>query len=570
MSTDYGRPKRAADGTFYLHAMHPIARGPNGRAKSVKLTGQTEGEVYARREELRKLATDARLGVLGEGEVQRRATLVAHGPQRLADVVERYAAAKPERTGRHLRGVWRTRCATLHQKLVVELTEAVCNAWVAEQRAEGMAEGTIFDAWLAVAGAVRHELRAQRIAGLPWGEFKPPRKSRSRLERETMGRECARTAEELVLCLAAARAREDKVGGTGLMFKIGLMAMLGLRQGEATALGWEDVTITETVVTRCPHEVERGDRCQTCGPTVVVHIRYQTLRRWRTNHPEWRRPLDNCKHDSAGSQVLVGFAAEFMVAHRAQLKERGLYDPRGPVFPDQKKRGASWRLYPRLVPPETTRAIAKAAGLPNYERWVTHSWRHTKGTLEAIATNYDLYAVARLMRHAHPMQSLTYIHAARGGARAGVLAAPPEDAHGLLPAAGDRGGYARLLVGRAPPDEALALVQAEERRAGVRGRRAETLIKSSRGAFVRTGEAWRAAGMPGDRPSAVTGMGERAYSKAYASELRATGDREAARTAGTRAKRGLLDAWRRYAVEHGLNAEARHDAALDRAGGGQR
>ena len=146
---------------------------------------------------------------------------------------------------------------------------------------------------------------------------------------------------------------------------------------------------------------------------------------------------------------------------------------------------------------------------------------------------------------------------------AAELAAAPELGRGLLPAAAERigNGYARVLEGSPPPHEGLALAQAEERRAGVRGRRAETLIKSGRGAFVRAGEAWRAAGMPGDRPPGGNG-----HWRAGLQQGRPT--RQNSVRQGTRRRRGRPARGRSAgystrgdAVEHGLATDERAEAA---------
>lgn len=465
-----------------------------------------------------------------------RAALVAAGPSAVEEAYRAYVDAKPKARAAAAKGIWRNRLAAFHGKLVAELTEGAARTWVEEQRAEGMTEATIRNAWDHLAAAVRRLRVDKRIAELPWGAFRPP--SKPKRHKEGAARvDCCRNVEEFLACLAAARRRELRCGyETGLMYKVGAMGVLGLRQAEAGALGWEDT-----------QEFSEVDASGTQRPVLVVSISYQVSRRWREEHPEWRRPMAKCKWDSAGTITLRGLGAALLIAHREALRERGLYHPKGPVFPDQKRApGIYWREGPVLVPPEVSREIARDAGMPNWEKYNTHSWRHSFGTMNAAVLNGDLLRVAELMRHADPDMSLTYIHTARGGPSSRLEAAPAFTEGLLRPPT-------LALPGRAPAlSRALeasgrtidAAVEREREEKKVLSKKRRRGVLKTRGRFVEVLAEWGGEGVP----SPIIKMADDAYSKAYKRARREGGGKERCQAAGQRGRSGLLSAWKRFAA----------------------
>jgi hypothetical protein len=180
-----------------------------------------------------------------------------------------------------------------------------------------------------------------------------------------------------------------------------------------------------------------------------------------------------------------------------------------------------------VIDPRLLRRLVAAAGLPDPERWVTHSLRHSFVTLELSAvlrTTGDVKGVQERARHRSRDSLDVYVHRVQRGA----VAAP---AIGALPTA---------------ELELPKLEGAPECGCG------QGAAHDAPPAFLRAERAWTRAGRHGVRPAAITRLAEQAYGRAWA----AAAERPKAErcAAGNAARRALLDQWEEFVrtrVENG-------------------
>jgi integrase len=431
------------------------------------------------------------------------------------------------------RAIWAHRLAPTFGKLAcVEVTESVMRTWEAEQLGYNLAPATVANAANVLRAMFNLQMRDGRLRGLPWGTYKPPRpEPRNR-------REACRSIEELQLLVIAAYRRDELNRETGryadLGFRVVVMTLCGLRQGEAAGLGWADVNIDV--------------------PLPVLYVRRQALDGWKRAHPEWDEPKDPVKGKKAEVQRLHASAAAALRGQRENLESHGLYRPNGPVFPG---RGGEWRTHADCIDVDDFRALVVDAGLPNPERWVVHSLRHSFGTLELVANGGDLTATQERMRHTNLRTLEGYLHeTGRGLAQSRipeltVLPAPPPP---------------QLLPPKKTPPELMPFVCVTEEGDHIgdlvavttdAAKRAEDQrLERKRDARIRAKARYRGRTSPdyhkvyaewdgeGVRPPAVTGHAERARQRARAAWLRGhPGDESAANARGQAAWRSTIASW---------------------------
>jgi hypothetical protein len=237
-------------------------------------------------------------------------------------------------------------------------------------------------------------------------------------------------------------------------------------------------------------------------------------------------------------------------AWREMSQGLGWYRPEGPVWPSEVGDSAGhWRKGGVVLPPRIVRRLVVSAGLPNPERWVTHSTRHSTVTLEAVAGGSDLRSVAGRVGMTIDMLE-TYLHQAGRGLASSRL--PSLTGAQPTPTAGP--STVVVLAPKALPNwqtTATAKAIAENPKPLV----SSNNLNDIAAAWVAGGEAEQ------PRPKAVTVALRRTYSGAYNHELSrlqkdaeragkpiAANARDCAAVKGKLAKRAKLAAWTR-AVE---------------------
>ncbi|WP_437316709.1 tyrosine-type recombinase/integrase [Sorangium sp. So ce385] len=555
----------------------------DGKRKWIR--GKTPGEVLTRIELIRKQIEDAKLGLISHEELVQRAQAAVEGLLTVQKAWESHVSALSPRWGPKAKGYWRRYlmpyfdgCAAAH------LTEDRMRQWEdwmlthrVRRRGEvrPLAAKTIKNVFDLLKAAFNRAIGNKRLAALPWGKWSP------RGGGKGPEREACRSTTELLLLVRAAAARDARTrasrGFADLAYRVLVAALSGLRQGELAGLGWDDFDNLDGEI-------------PVLGTRVILRVRHQAIDGWRLANPTWTRPLTPPKHrdgdDNADKpQELHPVAVWALRQQREQLRARGWYRPDGPVFPAAwGKRPGDWRSHGQAIDPEREiRAVVRAAGLPDPERWVTHSLRHTFATLElaaVLASTGDVRAVQERTRHRDRRTLEGYFHRlGRGVAPPGIGAVPlpaelavvelptsqpeaPEpatDPWGIVPRPPtDSWGIVPQLdeaaIQRAEDERKLE--QREEERQAYLGRRPTDFAKW----FVR----WVAAGRPGERPREVSEAADRAYRRAYAAKLRGCGrppspvELAACKTAGRRARLGTLAAWAKWVKRHEQTVEERY------------
>jgi integrase len=513
-----------------------------GRRRSI--TARDPAELSARKRVLEDLRRDVLYGVKSRQEATRIVTAVVEGRITVADVWRKYAESGPVRSRKLLASTWTHRLEpTFGDRVAWELDEGTMRQWEADQLRLGMRPKTVKNAYDLLAAAYNLAVRSKRITELPWGGWRPTK------DKGDQTREAARSLEEFASLVRAAQIRDAGNWRAGvfsdLTYRVLVMGLCGLRQGEAAGLAWEDAAI----------DVE---------PSVLL-IRHQATDGWPAENPEWDRPLDPPKSGTR-SQLMHPSVIAALRHQREQLRRLGWYRLDGPIFPG---RGGRWRTHADTIKPEVFRALAVSAGLPNAERWTTHSLRHSFATLEVIASGGDLRGTQKRTGHSSLQQLETYMHRAGRGLPSSSI--PALGDHLVPHSPAGPGAAATTVDGRpvepvVPAGELVDLMLAstdravafqEERDKARRDARRESnrqFAARQRGRRVdlsallaatprETVERWRASG---DRPPEATGMLDDAYRKAYQRTLRATkGDMDAAREAGQRSRRAAAGNWGR-------------------------
>lgn len=510
----------------------------------VSVTAASEIEALARVRSIKEAADAVRFGQRSPEEARKIVAANVWGEVRLRDLWDRWLKARGKGSAweRQARATWANRIAPdLGKARVWELTAQRLEEWERGQLDQGLANKTVINAFELVRSMCRLAMRDGLIDRLPWADYRPERG----VSREI---EACVSVDELRLLVDAARERDEANWKKGrfsdLAVRVLVMALCGLRQGEAAGLGWDDCRIDE--------------------PPYVVMIRYQAIDGWQGIYPDWDRPMSPTK---GRREAAIRVGAALVAALRAQretLRRMGWWATNGPVFPTK---GGGWRSHANTIKPETVRELARRAGLPNWERWRTHSLRHSFSTLELIASGGDLEAVRRRTRHADVKTLLQYVHPAARGTLPGSFidrdeapALPPATLPPALPAPGASGVPLLVAPSAADMDRTLAeaiedasVVRAkteEEREAARREWRRQYKAKGRQKiaphmeiALALSDEDFALAATGTWRPREVTEDADRAYAARYAREMRASGDGDKARRAGLMARRAKLAAW---------------------------
>lgn len=210
------------------------------------------------------------------GELTQKAAAAALRPAAgkkltVAACWERYFPGVPVRSKPIARSNWDRRLRPYFAELQVwELDKARMSAWAAKLEAEHFAPKTIRGAYDWLAGAVAIAVDDGVLDGWPWGNWRPKRALAVRT------RENCDSVAELAMLLGAARQLDARDWHAGRyadrVQMIAVMALCGMRQGEACGLAWDCVDLVNG----------------------VVAIRYQAARGWPERWPDGR-PRDPTK-----------------------------------------------------------------------------------------------------------------------------------------------------------------------------------------------------------------------------------------------------------------------------------
>lgn len=497
------------DRVEYMSAGHEIRRKTAGKYRSQPrdpLTGRrlsivapTISSLEARLHRIQEIKLDLALGGDPQ-EAARRLRPAAGTILTLGDVWAKYLATREGAARAKAEQYWRRAIAPfLPPSLRVwELTKDRLAAWMVElktKRKYSLSSRGVAYSYLsgAVNLLVPHEIQV-----LPWGKWRPEPPDKG-----AWNETAARSVAELEAILLALNEHDQRLGLAGIWSytaTVGLLAAVaGMRQAELAGLGWDCLEID--------------------AEPYMLTIRYQAPKDWQKYADDPRaRPVVPPKGRKTRLQLLHPSAAEALRRHRAQLLERGWYRYDGPVFPNDE---GAWRSSGYVLRGAVVRDAAKAAGLPDWQKWRPHSFRHTKGTLEAQKT--DLRSVQQLLGVSDLRLVERYTHAQGRGLAVSSLPAihvplvPVETPLALPPP--------RVVSKSAAPIEVLdpkcALPWAELAKLWLKTPPQKQL----------------------PRPVAVTKRAEKAYSNAYQRARYAHATKEEARERGRNAHRAVIGAW---------------------------
>jgi integrase len=514
-----------------------------GRRESKTFASEAELAIFKRR--LTTLREDVAAGRIAQHAAARELAAVAGDRVTVDALWSRYVRTLTNNnTKQTARSVYTNRLA--HDFADLEwwqLTPERMGAWHARLH-KRYRDASVRLAFDLLCAAYRLALDSGRIDHIPWRAWRP-----RRLDQQ-LERPCATSIEDLAALVFAARAEDERAWSKGrpsfVSFSVLILTLTGLRQAEAAGLGWDCLELETTM--------------------PMMQVRYQSARNWRA-HPESAaagRPKLPPKGRRARVQVLHEGAARALRVLREHLRAHDLYRPDGPVFPRlHRPHRGDWRDCVVLSSAKM-KQLARAAGLPRPDEWVTHSTRHGFATLETKASGGDLDFAKARTGHADARVLMGYLH--RGGtglAQSKVPALAPE----LVPAPavlteGQATTPAPLLPGDsvdggqlAPELEARLAVRGglvdlvnasagrlralEERRDA----RARAQKERDKRPFIELAREWLVKPGAGPRPPEVTRRARACYTRAYA---RAAGRGETqaeARRAGQASQRACFGAW---------------------------
>lgn len=524
-------------------------RDPLDPRKILSITAPTPGEAAAKAEAVRSMRRDLQLQLITPEEVARRLAILRGGaaavvPRMKTAWIEYVGLFGPERQ-RALDGTWDLHFRAHFGDLsVLEVTPELWKAWEKE-KAAACSKGYIKTLHAYMRSAVNKLVEAGKIGSFPWSKWRPS----GRIGKDVRKREPLRSIEEVERLLTAAREHDERLRGWGMYsdayIKVAMLALAGLRQGEAAALGWDHIRA---------HDTREGQY-------VTAFIEYQSKAHWRRDFPQWERPRYPPKCGSVRTLRLHGTLRDAVWDHRAYLIAHNLYRPDGPVFPvppgkGQSAAGAIWRSDEWIIKPELVRNFAGIAGLElDLSRFCPHALRHTFVTLELAATSNP---VATAQRSGHKDLSVFFQYAASVGRGLpdsplpAVRVGPPRIAHLVPTEALPAAPVEEITEERAAEIEALR-AGARELVSLVGPQDSEDRYLARLSEFERAFRGWDAAGRRGERPREVTERANEAYSRAYNAAMRSSRrgqvseDRakKDAANAGFRAKRAVLGAWGR-------------------------
>lgn len=482
-------------------------RDPINPGRRISLTGP-QHLVDARAEHVRSVRF--RLQHNAIPVVQARREIAAHvgGSPLVKDIYMAHVRAYPgESSAEHARSLWAHHLEEPFGKSrIAELEEEQMRAWEERESGRGYAPLTIFGVWAILRAAIHRAMRSPSLGVdcLPWGAYKPkPPTDTDGLG----GRGACVTLDELEALIRAAVAKDQgyavhRRGGhhPDYAAKVIVFTLCGLRQGEAAGLAWD--------------ALELG------GQPPLLHVRCQAHVAWQRRHPDWARPKALPKGRKQRVIVLHDAARATLEAHRASLIARGLYRFDGPVFP---RRDGTWRADACVLRPHVIREIAKAAGLPDWETWVTHSTRHTFSFLEVRGSGGDLEASRRRTGHADPRHLVKYIDHARGLPAPAIRSLPAD----IIPEAPPmklltEGALTKAASPLSSALTALASSAIPGPTSKVHVSRHQPKVGASLD-LAALAEAWLGEKHTSERPEEISAWGRRLYNRAYMAALRAPG-----------------------------------------------
>src|SRR5208337_2970411 len=249
--------------------------------------------------------------------------------------------------------------------------------WEEWLRSRSYARSSIGTAWRTLRAVYRFAALRGWIDRLPWGAWRPSTRPSGKPRPE---REAARTVEELVELLRAARAIDVEREDRGLLGdvepKMASASLLGLRQGELAGMRWPDL-----------------DR-SACTVTIA--------RQWRGSATKTLR-----RHVVRALPELFSI----LESYRSRLRSHGLFGHLGPVFPMRSSMPGRPRAYRggECLTRGDLRLAVQRAQLPHPFSWSPHSLRDTFASLEAHGHGGDLKAVMQRTRHASIASLVRYL-----------------------------------------------------------------------------------------------------------------------------------------------------------------
>jgi len=363
---------------------------PADPARRITVRASTRAELKQRVGFLRELREDVKIGRKSPGEVAR---LVDAGrrPLHLKGVWDAWAESLTETTADKAKSTWTHMVKSLGEETPIwTLDEARMRLWASEL-ATSHAPRSIVTAFQLLSAAVSLAIRRKHLDVVPWGAWRPTRGE------AVAPREAARSTIELGQLVQAASIGDHFFENTtipdaplpDLARRVVVMALCALRNGEGAGLGWDDI------------DLDRG----------VMLVRHQAIDGWPRRHPEWTRPLSLPKGKRSREVAIHPDALVALHDQQVFLRTCGLFLEEGPVFPVRRKdvQSGHWRRNANCIKPATFKLTAARAGLPNVERWVVHSLRHSAATLEGLA-GMDLKSIQARTGHASMNVLLDYVH----------------------------------------------------------------------------------------------------------------------------------------------------------------
>lgn len=344
-----------------------------GKRLTVRVRDLAEGEAKVRQIDLIKEAVA--MGTMSAKQGLSALMVIERGrPMTVDDLWNAWMLGCKDRTRAIAVSSWSHHLAPYFAgKQAASLTVDVMREWEAKERArpgkrrgETMAPKTIRVVFDLLRAAYRCAVDAGKLEEIPWKGYDAPRIP-GVLERLSKRGACS-SVDDLQRLYAAAHRHDVKCREMGRFSdqapKIYILAMLGLRQGEAAGLSWEDVNIDAE-----PFECT---------------LRHQAIDGWRQRYPDWDRPRSPLK-SFRPVFALHPAAVDALKVQRAILRARGWWRKDGPVFPAAGGTGVQgdWRSQAEVIDADVFRRLVKDAGLDKPETWVPHSLRHSFVTLEA-------------------------------------------------------------------------------------------------------------------------------------------------------------------------------------------
>jgi len=364
------RPK-AARARFVAHPRHPLT------SKQFRVSGRSPRELEARLHHLDRLREDYRLGEIDEAKLDRALRNIRYGPIKVARVLESYVRRKDISvdTVRKMREVFAGPLVEL-APLNFEALEPAVLSPLFERLGARLSKASVRTIWRVLRAIARHAAERGWTSRVPWGAWRP-RQGLGRAGRPP--RECCRSAGELEQLVDVAQEvdREDVARGRyrALAPKIAAAAYLGLRRGELAGLRAVDLDFKRARVAVRRQWDGLPLKGALCGAELPAPARlFAILER----------------------HMGIVFGMSGVPWHR----EQALFECAG---------GGFYARGREVIDLDALRSIVRRAGLPNAERWSTHSLRDSFVTLKARELRGDFEAIRAWSRHARIESLVRYL-----------------------------------------------------------------------------------------------------------------------------------------------------------------